>query len=277
MTQPNTYSVQLLPGMERLAAIRQHSGQQPDNLCGPYWAAMLLRSHHIPSTAEQVAQLAGTVLPAGDPNTWLPHGATSRQDYSIPLPETTNLADAGTSAQGLIAAIAHLSNQTCCAIPLQAEWTGDRVWQLLHLCQKHPDWEAIPLANLKTGHLWGSSLGMGDVIAYLHGQSSIHPPDADWNVGHFLVLAGIVEGPVNRLVWVCDTYPMFGWQGYHLQSAEAIASALNRGDGYGGGVMLFTAAQHQSDIEQAAGAIGLRVECWDNGSPIPPADPLSYV
>jgi len=261
-------AVHLLPGMGRIVPIHQQAGQQPDNLCGPYWVAMLLRSHHILVTPEQVAQQAGSVLPIGDPTTWLPLGATSRQDYSLPLPETHRLADAGTSAQGLIEAIAHLSRNTCCAIPVQTEWTGDRLWQLLRLCQDHPEWEAVPLANLRTGHLWGASLGVGEAIAYLNGQP-IQPPEADWNVGHFLVLAGVVQGSVRSLVWVCDTYPMFGWQGYHVQAGEAIAQALNRGDGLGGGILLFTMAAYQGEVEQAVEAMGFRVTCWDNGSPMP--------
>ena len=66
---------------------------------------------------------------------------------------------------------------------------------------------------------------------------------------------------------MCDTYPHFGWQGYHLQPLEAIAQALNRGDGYGGGILLFVADGEQAQVRQQAEAQGFTIECWNNGSP----------
>jgi hypothetical protein len=269
MTQPDThFSLQLLPGMLRLAPVHQQAGQQPDNLCGPYWASLLLRSRGFAVSAEEVAQRAGSVLPVGDPKLWLPNGATPRQDYHLPIPETDCLADAGTSAQGIIEAIDHLSAGAYCCLPLQTSWTAAHVWQVMELCQAHPDWEIVPLCNLRTGHLWGSQLGMSEAIAYLNNQP-IQPTAADWNVGHFLVLAGWINGQRNSLIWVCDTYPQFGWQGYHLQSADTIANALNRDDGYSGGILLFVAASHRVEVEREVAAIGFRLECWDNGSPLP--------
>lgn len=261
-------SIQLLLSMGALSQEHQRSGQQPDNLCGPYWVGILLRQAGVEVTAEQIALAAGSVLPVGEPQTWLPRGAQSRQDYCLPIPITDCMRDAGTSAQGLVQAMTELSNQTYCLIPLQTQWSADRLFGLLNLCQEHPEWNAVLLANLKTGHLWGAGLPVSEAIAYLYGQP-ITPPVADWDVGHFLVLAGTVTGAVNSLVLVCDTYPRFGWQGYHLQSAEAIANALNRGDGAGGGILVFVAVQHRTQVEQAAIAQGLQVEIWDNGSPIP--------
>ena len=108
---------------------------------------------------------------------------------------------------------------------------------------------------------------MSEAIAYLNG-SPISPPEADWNVGHFLVLAGAVIGSERRLILVCDTYPMFGWQGYHLQSIEAIAAALNRADGNRGGILLFADVQHKSAIEQELQSQQFTIEPWDNGSPV---------
>ncbi|NJL22301.1 MAG: hypothetical protein HC895_18150, partial [Leptolyngbyaceae cyanobacterium SM1_3_5] len=104
-------------------------------------------------------------------------------------------------------------------------------------------------------------------IAYLNGES-IDPPPPAWSVGHFLLLAGTVTGAARSLVLVCDTYPMFGWQGYYLQSAAAVAKALDRGDGLGGGVLLFVASADYAAIEQAAIDRGFVVEFWDNGSPM---------
>ncbi len=267
MTRQDThFSIQLLPGVLRLAPVHQQAGQQPDNLCGPYWAAMLLRSRGFTVNVEQVAQRAGSVVPVGDPELWLPRGAMPRPEECASLPTTHSLADAGTSAKGLMAAIEQFSASAYCCIPLMADWTADRVWQIIQLCQAHPDWEAVPLCNLKTGQLWGSHLGVSEAISYLNGHL-IQPAAADWDVGHFLVLAGAVAGQINSLVWVCDTYPLFGWQGYHLQLASAIADGLNRGDGYEGGILLFTATYFQAAVEQAVAAIGFQISGWNNGSP----------
>ncbi|MBI4783446.1 MAG: hypothetical protein HY785_19325 [Oscillatoriophycideae cyanobacterium NC_groundwater_1537_Pr4_S-0.65um_50_18] len=281
MYRPQDFSIRLLPGFDRITLEHQLAGQQPDNLCGPYWVAILLRSMGIrPSTPEQVAQAAGSVLPVGDPLTWLPRGASSRQDYGLPLPEATDLKDAGTSAQGLIAAASRLSNHKYALVPLQANWTADRLTNLFELCESYPHWNAILLCNLRTDPLWGTSLPLGKAIAYLSGtdlsgaasdKSEVtdqpSQPPTDWNVGHFFVLAGEVKGTARSLAWVCDTYPHFGWQGYHLQPLEAIAQALNRGDGYGGGILLFVADGEQAQVRQQAEAQGFTIACWDNGSP----------
>jgi len=124
----------------------------------------------------------------------------------------------------------------------------------------------IPLCNIRTSHLWGSQLPVSDAIAYLKGDLISAPP-ADWNVGHFLILAGLVKGESRSLVLVCDTYPTFGWQGYHLQSLEAIAQSLNRGDGCEGGILLFANRLDQVAIEQHVRDQGFWVNVWDNGSP----------
>lgn len=259
-------SVQLLPGVAHITQEYDRAGQQPDNLCGPYWAALLLRSHGFTVTPEQIAQRAGSVLPIGEPATWLPEGAASRQDYSLPLPSTRCFQDAGTSAQGLMQAIAEVSEGAYTLLPLQTNWTADRLLQLIQLCQHYPAWQAVPLCNLKTGHLWGTHLSIDEAIAYLNGQPIPLPPP-NWNVGHFLVLAGTATGEVNSFLWICDSYPNLGWQGYHLQPAAAVAQALNRGDGYGGGILLFIASRDRDQVEQQVTSQGFWVEVWNNGSP----------
>ncbi|PSB31834.1 hypothetical protein C7B82_06315 [Stenomitos frigidus ULC18] len=266
IVQQFNFSVQLLPGMIQLAKAHQLAGQQHDNLCGPYWVAMLLRSrgfHQL--TPEQVAQLAGSVLPTGDPKTWLPERARSRQDYGLALPVAAGLGDAGTSAQGLITAVTQLSNGAYTLLPIQTEWSAARVETILERCH-HPEWNAVPLCNIRTKPLWGSSLPVSDAIAYLNG-ATITPPPPDWNVGHFFALAGTVEGSARSLILTCDTYPSFGWQGYHLQPSDAIAQALNRGDGNGGGILLLIATQDKEDVEQVIRGEGFAIGAWDNGSP----------
>jgi hypothetical protein len=265
------FTVHVLPGLPEIAASQQIAGQQPDNLCGPYWVSVLLRSRGISVTPETVAQRAGTRLPIGDSRLWLPAGALSKQDDTVPLPRTDRLENAGTAAIGLMQAVATLSQDQYCLLPLQAPWSAEQLWALLHLCRQQPDWAAVPLCNLKTGWLWGSGLALPQAMAYLGGED-ITPPPADWNVGHFLILAGLVEGAARSLLWVGDTYPLFGWQGYHLQPPTAVAQALNRNDGAGGGVFLFIATHHRSQVEQQVRALGFHVEVWDNGTPMMPTD-----
>ncbi len=263
----NQFSVQLLPEMARIAEAHRLAGQQHDNLCGAYWAAIFLRSRGFCYTPEQVAQLAGTVLPVCDPLACIPKGATSRQDYDLPLPTTEQSEQAGTSVSGLMAAISQLSAGTYCLIPVQAEWSTDRIHAIMAVCENE-EWHLVPLCNLRTNHLWGGQLSISHAIAYLNGDG-VNPPSADWNVGHFLVLAGTVSGKERSLILACDTYPSLGWQGYHLQSTDAIAQALNRGDGDQGGVLLFASQQNKAAIEQELQAQGFTIEAWDNGSPAP--------
>jgi hypothetical protein len=263
----NQFSVQLLPGMARIADTHRLAGQQHDNLCGAYWAAIFLRSRGFSHRPEQVAQLAGTVLPVGDPLACIPKGATPRQDYHLSLPITEQNDQAGTSVGGLMAAIEQLSAGAYCLIPIQAEWSTDRINAIMAVCENE-DWHLMPLCNLRTNHLWGGQLSVSQAIAYLNGET-VHPPAADWQVGHFLVLAGTVIGKERSLMLVCDTYPSLGWQGYHLQPAAAIAQALNRGDGYQGGILLFTSKQNKTAIGQELQAQRFTIEPWDNGSPDP--------
>ncbi len=44
--------------MQTLAPLPQQAGQQPANLCGPYWVALWLRSRQYDIMLEQVAQQA---------------------------------------------------------------------------------------------------------------------------------------------------------------------------------------------------------------------------
>lgn len=57
---------------------------------------------------------------------------------------------------------------------------------------------------------------------------------------------------------------MFGWNGYHLQPASAIAAALQRDNGMEGGILLFVAAKFQAEVERQAQKQGVDVAAWDN-------------
>jgi hypothetical protein len=261
--------LQWLPGIPKLIPAHRIAGQQHDNLCGVYWASLLLNTFgEFHTTPETMATLAGSLLPIGISPDWVPPGATNRQDYCLDLPIISDPDQAGTAAAGLVYALTQASQDQFCAIPLQANWTGEQIMALLQLCQQHPDWQAMPICNIHTKHLWGSQMSLVDWTAYLSG-TDIRPPAADWDVGHFFLLAGIVTGPVNSLIVVQDTYPVFGWDGYHLQPPAAIAAAIQRADSpTQGGILLFVATQYQTQVEQAVEQIGFVIELWDNGTPV---------
>lgn len=260
-------SLHLLPGVPGLLAAHRRAGQQHDNLCGPYWVSLLLWARKVADLSpDRIAQLAGSVLPKIDPLLCVPPSASPRLDYQVSLPMTENLAAAGTGVASLMLATETASKKQYALVPLSADWTAQLVETVLELCQTNSQWEAVPIANIQTGPLWGARLGLLETIAYLNDET-VEPPPADWDVGHFVALAGWVSGTARRLVVVQDTYPTLGWDGFHLQPAEALANALNRTDGKAGGILLFVRSSDRPIVEQVAKTAGFTIAAWDNGSP----------
>jgi len=205
----NSASIQLLPSTLAISQEHQRTGQQPDNLCGPYWVGVLLRRYGLTVTAEEIAEAAGSVLPIGDPQTWLPRGAQSRQDYCLPIPMTDCMRDAGTSAQGLVQAIADLSDHDYSLVPLQARWSADRLMALLNLCREHPEWDAVLLCNLRTGHLWGSGLPVSDAIAFYRATERSRKPKQQQQT-----MERVFQVDSDRLLSIGDRF--FFWRGRSL-------------------------------------------------------------
>ena len=268
--ETSTFVVRWLPGAERLAGAHLAAGQQQDNLCAVHWAAILLAAEGISIDAESLALDAGTVLPLGDPRDFVPRGATLRGDYRMRLPVAARPEEGGTSVSGLVDAVGKASGGSRSLVPLKTAWTGERVAELIRLCRQNARWGAVPLANVRTGKLWGSRLSVADALAWLAG-SDVPPPRPDWDVGHFVTIAGETEGSGRSLLVVRDSYPHFGWDGHHLQPPETFAAALDRGDGLEGGIALFVAQDDRADVERAAKEAGFEIESWDNGTPWPPA------
>ncbi|MEM1309327.1 MAG: hypothetical protein AAGF98_07480 [Cyanobacteria bacterium P01_H01_bin.153] len=264
--------ITLLPYVEALLRCHEKAGQQPDNLCGPYWVALLLQAYgQLEVSAVDVALAASTLLPSrGDPESWLPPGATSLLgDGYARIPTVADLAACGTSIAGLIRATEQLSQGRYCLLPLQTEDWAAGVVSLFHLCQTHPGWQAVPLLNVHTGYFWGSQLTPLQLLAYLQ-TSQLTPPPADWSVGHFALLAGQLQGDRHSLYAVLDTYPHFGWQGLHLQPPDALANALQRPDlPTQGGIALFVEAAVRSRIMPFLETTQFRLSPWDNGTPDP--------
>ncbi len=118
--------VAFLPGADRVGSAHRAAGAQPDNLCGPYWVATLLRSVGVdeaggrPVSPELAAIASRTLVPkGGDPADWLPRGETSRADYAFPLPLAPDEASSGTSVPGLVAAVEDLSDGEYRLLPVR--------------------------------------------------------------------------------------------------------------------------------------------------------------
>src|SRR3712207_1539214 len=150
-------------------------------------------------------------------------------------------------------------------IPVAGPWRGATVVALVEISASEAPGCTL-VANLRTGRLWGTRPPARLLLDYLLGLP-VEPPVADWDCGHFLAVVAALSGPGNTLVALRDTYPELGWGGYHLQPAEAVASALERGDGHEGGVLCVCEA---SAAEAFAGKLeeaGFERCHWDNGTP----------
>jgi hypothetical protein len=240
--------------------------QQKDYLCGPFHAARVLRTAGVtehagePVDQDLIARHAGTRLPDHELGPRLPPGASSWRDYRYDLPRA-DPDEAGTKASALAQTIEEVSARRLECVPLTGSWTAETVERLVGSAAAA---EATLLANLRTGHLWGSHPPISALLAHLEGEDPPDPPAPDWDVGHFVELVDLVRGPAGALVLVRDSYPALGWRGRHLQPPGAVAGALNRGDGRGGGVLAVCAPATATALRQLAVELGLKMEIWDN-------------
>jgi len=268
-----TLTLDFLSDMDTLLAVYEKAGQQPDNLCGPYWVAMLLKAYGgFSESVVDVAKAASTILPShGHPSDWLPTGATSRmgEGYDT-IPTVSDVNQCGTSVDGLIQAAETLSQGEFCLLPLQTEDWKVGLDRLVQIGHAHLDWGMVPLLNVHTNYFWSSRLSPFDVVQFL--QTGTQPSTSpDWSVGHFAVLVGHMQGTSHRLYAVLDTYPQFGWNGLHLQSPEAIAQSLLRPQqSTQGGILLFINSKDKSQVQEVMVQHGFRIASWDNGTPFCP-------
>ena len=255
-------------GSARLSALHAEERQQKDNLCGCFWAALVLRAHGIeevggePVDQDLVAVRAGSLLPPPSDDD-VPPGATPRQDYRLPIPVVEDRAVTGTAAAPLAEAIEQLSGGALGVVPVAGPWSAETV---VGLCEEAAAaGEVTLIANVRTGRFWGSRLTPGDVLNAVAGLP-VSPPPPDWDVGHFVTLAALLRSSPAAFVVVRDTYPTLGWDGYYVQPAQAVAAALERGDGRAGGVLCVAPAP---EAERLRARLTERFELtlWDNGTP----------
>lgn len=259
-----------------MALAHREAGAQPDNLCGPYWVATLVRAASPDASAvgaptpEAAALEAGTLLPPGDPDDAVPPGEPRRNRYAVRIPTAATPEASGTSVTGMVAATEALSGGSHRLVPVRGAAgrppDGATLLSILDLLVERPAWSAVPILNVRTGQLWGSRLPPASALAHLAG-AEIEPPGPDWDVGHFLTVAGVVRGTARSMVLVRDSYPSFGWDGYYLEPPEALAAAIARGDGREGGCLLFVRAADADDCERELKDRGFDLGVWDNGTP----------
>ena len=263
------FTLTTVRGFERLTELHARERQQKDNLCGAFWGALVLQAAGFTEfegeaiDQDLVAYEIGSRMPRGDPYDYVPPGATPRNDYRLPLRTTADESASGTGAERLGSGIERLSRGALAAISLTADWDGERVLRLVEAAAAD---EAELVANVRTGHFWGSRPDARLVLDHLAGRP-VEAPPADWDVGHFVSLAATIAGPAGSLVVVRDTYPTLGWGGYHVQPPDAVAAALLRGDGFEGGVLWICLAERAESIRARLVMEGYDLRFWDNGTP----------
>jgi hypothetical protein len=269
---PSPHELTLLPGARELLAAQAREAPQRDELCGAFCGLLALQAAGVtdaygePLDQDAVALAAGSVLAATADPSHLPPGAVGRRDYRVTLPRVADPALSGTTAAGLLAAIEELSGDALEAVPFSGPWTAATLGGLFDAAAAGERPVSV-IANLATGHLWGSHAGAGALLGYLEDGNPDAGPPPDWAVGHFVCVFGRARGPRGSLYGVADTYPSLGAGGVHLQPAERVAAALARPEAPAGGVVVVAHAPDDATrVRARARAYGLLEGVWDNGT-----------
>jgi hypothetical protein len=265
MTRLVTRSVRLVPGAQDLGLLHDKAIPQKDQLCGAFWGALVLTAAGHPIDQDEVALRSGTTLAQGDPEEWLPPGTQARTDYETSLPVAADGAASGTSAPALARSIEGLSGGDLAVVPVAGPWSAASVVELVETVAATTTWCTL-IANIRTGHLWGSRPPARLLLDHLAGRAVEEPPRPDWDCGHFLTIVACLG---ETFLALRDTYPQLGWGGYHLQPAGAVAAALERGDGSEGGVLCVCGASVSEVLAGRLGEMGFVLRHWDNGTPDP--------
>jgi len=260
----------LLPGARALLEIHSQELPQRDDLCGAFCAALALRAAGVagaggePIDQDAVALAAGSIVSAVPDHSSLPLGERGRRDYRISPPLIDDPALAGTTAAGLLAAVARLSEGALASIPYSGPWSPATLGGLFEVASRCGAPVSL-LANLATRHLWGGRPTPLQLLGYLLDGNQAGP-EPDWDVGHFVCVTGRMAGPRGSLYALADTYPALGNRGLHLQPAERLAAALERPDMPAGGMIVIASAADAPALRAGAAAAGLQEALWDNGT-----------
>ncbi len=270
MARPDRLEITLLAGTRELLAAHARELPQRDDLCGAFCGALALRAAGIdqherePLDQDAVALAAGSVIsPAREAGT-LPHGEHGRRDYRLSLARVDDSELSGTTAAGLLDAIARVSGGAIIAIPYAGPWSVGTLAGLFDLAAglERP---VTLVANLATRHLWGAGPRVDEILGYLY-EGEGPGPTPDWDVGHFACVVARVRGPGGSMYALADTYPSLGDRGVHLQPQERLAAAIDRRDMPAGGVLVVADVREAASVRAGAQAVGLREGIWDNGT-----------
>ena len=270
MSGAQTLEMTLLAGSRELLAAHARELPQRDDLCGAFCGALALRAAGVeerggePIDQDAVALAAGSVVSPPRAAGTLPRGERGRRDYRLALPTVADPDVSGTTAAGLLDAIALLGGDELAAIPYAGPWSEDTLGGLFELAAglERP---VTLIANLATRHLWGGRPTVNQLLGHLLDGDRDGPP-ADWDVGHFACIVARVRGPRGSLYVLADTYPALGDGGVHLQPQGHLAAAIERRDMPAGGVIVVASAQEAARVRSGAQTLGLCEGVWDNGT-----------
>jgi hypothetical protein len=268
VTLGSRLGVAVVSGAERIEPVHRGAGPQLDNLCGPYWLSILLTAFGRDVSQVRAAGAAATLLPSGgDPASWVPPGEPNRPPDASGLRRFEDASACGTSAPGMVRAVRELSEGAFAFVPVRARrgasLDADGLLDLVDVAAAGPE-PCVPLLNLRTGKLWGAALSpLGALLALSGGANAAEP---EWDVGHFVAVAGAIRAEARSLLLLLDTYPSLGCGGSHWQPAEAVAAAVRRDDGREGGCLLFVAAEREEATARRLGSMGFECAAWDNGT-----------
>lgn len=260
----------LLPGALELLDAHTRALPQRDDLCGAFCGSLALSAAGLherggePLDQDAVAVAAGSIVSgARDPGT-LPEGETGRRDYRLEIPTIEDSEVSGTTASGVLDAVAELSDGALETIPYAGPWTAGTLGGIFDLaaeCER----PVTLIANLATHHLWGAGPSPAQMLDHLYRGSEDGPPP-DWDVGHFVCIVARTRGPAGSLYAVADTYPALGNRGVHIQPEGRLAAAIDRRDKPAGGVIVVVSVEEAAGIREGAAGLGLQERIWDNGT-----------
>jgi hypothetical protein len=259
----------LLPDAPRVGWAHQDAGPQLDHLCGPYWISVLLRSRGWDVSQEAGAASAGTLLPPAGSGPAAPPGEPERPVPTGAIDRSSDPAGSGTAIPGMLTAVSGLSGGRFAFVPIRSRGGSPLdAASLLTLIDEAADApsDVSPVLNIRTGALWGSRASPLDAVRYLAG-GDVLAPRAEWDVGHFVNVAGIARGPARAMVLLRDSYPSLGWAGHHLQPVDVVSDALRRDDGREGGCLLLVADGDVAALERRLKEADFDIGIWDNGTP----------
>lgn len=193
---------------------------------------------------------------------------------NVYLPVADDLAEVGTSVEGVKVAAETASNGEIEAIPIPSnenEFTEKMVSEILGLFLKSGDeFKSQIILNYKTDkclQVDHCKYSLFNLICQWDNPDFF--PLETWSVGHFVSVGGEVR--INRsekpYYIIRDTKIIKGFQGYHFQPLKNLTKALLRDDGREGGILALIDKNYGSTIRRRLEEKGLTIRLWDNGSP----------